>query len=130
MNTASISQDMVAGTTKFVVCFKHQQRKASLKLKHIIMTGLSTLLFIVTMNSGYADSSLARELVKQGEILPLEDIIVQARALHGGRILEVELEQKHHHLVYEIELITDEGIVWELYFNARTGQLIKSKQDD
>lgn len=101
-----------------------------MKLKHIIMTGLSTLLFMVAMNSGHADSSMARKLVKQGEILPLEDIIAQVKKIHTGRILEVELEKKHQQLVYEIELITDEGIVWELYFNARTGQLIKSKQDD
>lgn len=101
-----------------------------MKLKHIIMTVLSTLLFMVAMNSGHADSSMARKLVKQGEILPLEDIIAQVKKIHTGRILEVELEKKHQQLVYEIELITDEGIVWELYFNARTGQLIKSKQDD
>lgn len=101
-----------------------------MKLKHIIMTVLSTLLFMVAMNSGHADSSMARKLVKQGEILPLEDIIAQVKKIHTGRILEVELEKKHQQLVYEIELITDEGIVWELYFNARTGQLIKSEQDD
>lgn len=101
-----------------------------MKLKRIIITGLSPLLFIVAMNSSHADSSMARKLVTQGEILPLEDIVAQARKIHSGRIIEVELEKKHQRLVYEIELITDEGIVWELYFDARTGQLIKSKQDD
>ncbi|MCW8957258.1 MAG: PepSY domain-containing protein [Gammaproteobacteria bacterium] len=101
-----------------------------MKLKYIIMSTISILLFIMAMNSSYADSSLARELVQQGEILPLEDIIAQVKTLHQGRILEVELEKKRQRLVYEIELITDKGIVWELYFDARTGQLIKSKQDD
>lgn len=99
-------------------------------LKHKIITGLSTLLLIAAVSNGYADSSTARKLVEQGEILPLEDIIAQAKKLHQGRILEVELEKKRQRLVYEIELVNDDGIVWELYFDARSGQLLSSKQDD
>lgn len=99
-------------------------------LKHKIITGLSILLLIAAVSNGYADSSTARKLVEQGEILPLEDIIAQAKKLHQGRILEVELENKRQRLVYEIELVNDDGIVWELYFDARSGQLISSKQDD
>ena len=88
------------------------------------------LLFTAALSSGYAGSPDARKLLEQGKVLPLEIIIVESRKYKDGRILEVELEKHRQKLVYEIELITKDGIVWELYFDAETGQLLKSKQDD
>ena len=101
-----------------------------MNLKHAFITASGVLLILLAETVCYADSSEARKLVAQGEILPLEDILNRVKQLHEGRILEVELEQKHERLIYEIELITSQGLVWELYFDARSGQLIKSKQDD
>lgn len=72
----------------------------------------------------------ARTLRKQGTILPLEDIIRAARQLHNGRIIEVDLEHKHDRYVYEIELVDQNGRVWEMRFNAKDATLISSEQDD
>lgn len=101
-----------------------------MSLKSIIIAVSGPLLIMLAVTASYADSSEARKLVEQGEILPLEDIISRVKQLYEGRILEVELEKKHDRLIYEIELITHQGLVWELYFDARSGQLIKSKQDN
>ena len=42
-----------------------------------------------------------------------------------GKLLEVELEQEMGRWVYEFEILDDEGIVWELYYDAGTGELVK-----
>lgn len=75
------------------------------------------------------DEALA--LRKQGLILPLEQLIDTALARYtGAKLLEAELEEKHGVLMYEIELVTHDGQVRELKFNAKDGRLLEDKEDD
>lgn len=77
-----------------------------------------------------SDHDQARRLRDTGDILPLETLIQRARAERPGRILELKLKEKKGRVLYEIELVDERGIVWEMYFDARSGELLKSKQDD
>ena len=69
-------------------------------------------------------------LAQQGDILPLEQILQTAREHHTGRVLETELEREGDRYVYEIELLDESGQVWELEFDAATGELLKREQED
>ncbi len=76
-----------------------------------------------------SDHELARELKQAGDILPLEQILDKVQQLHPGHVLEVELEKKQQHYIYEIETVDTKGNVWEMQFNAKTGELLKSKKE-
>ncbi|GAB7529659.1 PepSY domain-containing protein [Pseudomonas sp. 3A(2025)] len=77
------------------------------------------------------DQDEALQLRQRGVILPLEQFIEQALARHpGSRLLEAELEEKHGVYVYEFELLTTEGVVRELKFDARDSRLLKDEEDD
>jgi uncharacterized membrane protein YkoI len=99
-----------------------------------------TLLWIGYGTTGHAqpEESLApraehdtvRSLVRQGDILSLEQILQVARQHHPGRVLETELKHKRDQLVYEIELVDENGEVWEMKFDARSGALLKEEQED
>ena len=71
-----------------------------------------------------------RVLRKQGDILSLEKILESARRHHQGRVLEAELEHKHDRYVYEIEMVDDSGHVWEMKFDAMSGDLLKEDRED
>jgi uncharacterized membrane protein YkoI len=45
-------------------------------------------------------------------------------------LLEVELEEEHGVLVYEVELVTAEGVVRELELHAATAELLKDEVED
>ena|SRR5687768_9551168 len=75
------------------------------------------------------DQAIARKLRSSGQILPLEKIHTKAKTIKAGKILETELESKNGQYIYEIELLDDKGIVWEIKLNAKTGQLIKLEED-
>ncbi|WP_442965167.1 PepSY domain-containing protein [Pseudomonas sp. JDS28PS106] len=76
------------------------------------------------------DQDEALQLRQRGVIQPLEQFIERALSYHpGSRLLEAELEEKHHRYVYEFELLTPSGIVRELKFDARDGQLLKDEED-
>jgi uncharacterized membrane protein YkoI len=72
----------------------------------------------------------ARRLLDSGEILPLEVILNNVKQTFPGRILDVELEKEDSHIVYEVEILGEDGVVSEIYINARTGKVLSVKEDD
>ena len=76
------------------------------------------------------DAATVRRLRESGEILPLEKILERARKERPGEVLETELERKGARHVYEVEILDAQGRVWELKFDARSGELLGQKQDD
>ncbi len=77
-----------------------------------------------------SDHDEARRLQQAGDILPLEKILERAQAVHPGRIIEVELEEKHGRYIYEIESLGNDGQVQEMKFDAKNGELLSSEKDD
>jgi uncharacterized membrane protein YkoI len=72
----------------------------------------------------------AKQLHESGAILPLERIIDAARALHAGRVVETELNGRAGRYIYEIEIVDEHGVVWEMRFDAATGGLIRQEEKD
>jgi len=70
------------------------------------------------------------ELKQSGKIMPLEDLIKQVRRDYPGRIIEIELDDDDGRYVYELELVDENGVVWDLDVDAKTGQVLKYEQDD
>ncbi len=87
-------------------------------------------LLMPALVSADKDHEQARRLKEMGQILPLEQIIKAAQAEHPGRVIEVELESKDGRYVYEVELLDARGEVWELYFDAASGVLIKREREN
>lgn len=71
----------------------------------------------------------ARALREAGTILPLERILENVRADRPGRVIEAELERRDGALAYEIEVVDDDGVVWELWYDAGDGTLIESERE-
>lgn len=85
---------------------------------------------VVTDVAADDDHEQARRLKESGKILPLEQIVKAAQAERPGRVIEVDLENKDGRHIYEVELLDEHGEVWELYFDATNGRLIKRERED
>jgi uncharacterized membrane protein YkoI len=73
----------------------------------------------------------ARRLVDEGVIRPLDEIMAEIHQQHPGRILEAELERKREvGYTYEIELLDEEGVVWELKVDATNGELLHVEPEE
>ncbi|MFV3372096.1 PepSY domain-containing protein [Pseudomonas sp. NY15435] len=73
----------------------------------------------------------ALRLSKEGVIRPFEEILPAALSRYpGSRLLEAELEKEHGNYIYEVELLTVDGVVRELELDARDGRILKDKEDD
>lgn len=73
----------------------------------------------------------ALKLRQEGKVLASQTFIQRALERHPkARLLELELEKKHGRYIYEVELLTVQGQVRELKFDASSGELLKDEEDD
>ncbi|MDT8282766.1 MAG: PepSY domain-containing protein [Gammaproteobacteria bacterium] len=92
---------------------------------------LVAMLLLVTVHVAWADDHVeARRLLEAGEILPLESILKKVRERFPGKIIEIKLETEENEVAYEVELLGYDGVVLEVYINAKTGNIMSSKEDD
>jgi len=91
---------------------------------------LCLILVSVSIQARDLDQDEALSLRQRGAILPLERLLDMALARYpGSKLLEAELEEKHGIYVYEFEVLTTEGVVRELKFDARDSRLLKDEED-
>ncbi len=93
---------------------------------------LFTFLFLIaasTLVFSEEDHDRAKILREQGEILPLLEIIEKAQKEHPGQMIEVELEEEADQIIYELEFLDDEGRVWEMKYDAKSGILLSSEEE-
>jgi uncharacterized membrane protein YkoI len=121
-------------TKEFIKVFTKVNKKVHMKKP----TFPSLLLLSLLMSVGLAPSAVAGDIdqddairLKQtGEILPLESILEKARQRHDGKVIGVELEREHGSFIYEIKMLDNEGLLWEMKINARDGAVLEEEQDD
>ncbi|MBL8475339.1 MAG: PepSY domain-containing protein [Methyloversatilis sp.] len=101
-----------------------------LALPLLAFGALAAGLFYMPMGFADDDHIRARELSQRGEILPLERISELAKAVRPGKLIDIDLERKRELWIYELELLDDQGRVWEMKLDARNGELLKLEQDD
>ncbi len=82
---------------------------------------------IVMADNDYIE---ARRLLDSGKILPLEIILKNVKQILPGKVLEVELEKKGKQNVYKMEILGTDGVIKEIYINAKTNKLLFIKKDD
>ncbi|MFS2161939.1 PepSY domain-containing protein [Pseudomonas sp. Pseusp122] len=96
-----------------------------------LFCGVILMMLCTRISARDLDQDEALKLRQSGVIQSLEQCIdVALKRYPESRLLEAELELKHDIYVYEIELLTREGIVRELKFDARNSRLIEDKEDD
>ncbi len=66
----------------------------------------------------------ARHLLESGEILPLEVILNKIRDEFPGKIIEIELEKINQRIVYEIEILGNDGVIKGLFIDPKTGEVL------
>lgn len=95
-----------------------------------LATPLALLLVATSAASRDLDQDEALRLRREGLIMPLEALLQRAMERYpGARLLEAELEEDDGIYIYEIELLTTNGIARELEFDARDGRLLKDEED-
>ncbi|HYD65383.1 PepSY domain-containing protein [Azospirillum sp.] len=104
----------------------HRSRGVALS---VVLGGLLAAVWLGACGGASADEDQdrARDAVRDGRALPLERIVEKARTAFGGDVLDVELEDEDDALRYELKVMTADGRILKLEYDAATGDLLRVK---
>jgi uncharacterized membrane protein YkoI len=90
---------------------------------------VAIVLLVLTVVAVRADDDhdRARKARLAGDVLPLSRILDSVGEQFEGKFVEVELEDEDGRVVYEIEVLTPQGNVIELTYDAHTGALLETE---
>ncbi len=95
-------------------------------IRTIALTALLSLAALPAAG-GDSDHDRARRAVQAGQVLPLRAILDKVATDFPGDVIETELEDEGGGPVYEIKLISPEGRVMKIIYDARDGTVLKVK---
>lgn len=86
---------------------------------------LATILvgaFLVLAGSAYADGDhdRARRAHLAGEVVGLDQLLAAVARDRPGKVIDVELERERGRMVYEVKLITPDGRLQKMKYDARS----------
>lgn len=76
------------------------------------------------------DSETVREWVREGRVLPLEELMARHSGRVAGRLLDLEVEREHGRIVYELEVMDEDGRVREIHLDAQSGEWLGEELED
>jgi uncharacterized membrane protein YkoI len=96
------------------------------------LLGLAAL--VVAGGSAHADDDVdhevARQLLTQGKIRPLAEVIDAVKLRVPGDVIKVELEREDGAYVYELKILRPNGRVQEVEADAATAKIREIEDDD
>jgi uncharacterized membrane protein YkoI len=88
------------------------------------------IVVLLVSNSAYADDvDRVRQLRSNDAILPLNKILGSIEKQYPGSLLDVELEEEHGQILYEIRLLGRDHAVHEIKVDARSGKIVAVERD-
>lgn len=109
------------------------KRRLSLRCPRLWLAALLLAAALVSALAGAAragDHDRARDALERGEILPLLTILQRATGYQPGEVIEVELERDDGRWLYELKLLTPEGVLMEMELDAANGALMELERED
>ncbi len=95
----------------------------------LLALAAGTISFYVAASED-ADHAEIRDLVKKGQILPLESIMLQFPEKQYGKLLDLEVEREHGTIVYEFEFLRSDGLIVQIEVDARNGKILRQEIED
>lgn len=99
-------------------------------MRYIVLLIISMMLCGAAMAKDLSQNE-ALKLREAGKIIALDELLTRIDNRYpNARLLDIELDEEDERYVYEVELITRDGVVRELLINAATGAILEDEIDD
>jgi uncharacterized membrane protein YkoI len=89
---------------------------------------LAAILLLAVGQVGARDQDAVRRAVEAGEIRPLTEILNSVRSKLSGEIVGVKAERENGRWFYEFRLVDSRGRLLEVYVDARSGEIERTKE--
>jgi uncharacterized membrane protein YkoI len=93
-----------------------------------LLLAVAVLLPAGPLHADEPDHDAVRQAVERGEIRALADILALVRGKLPGEVAGVEIEHEHGRWVYELRVVGSGGRLFEVYVDARSGEIERVKE--
>lgn len=98
------------------------------RLPGLLAGAVLSLLVTAPLQADSLDHMHALDMSRQGRILPAQQLLDRAFSHYPqSRLLEMKLKHKRQRYVYKLQLLTLDGEIRKLYFDAENGELLRDK---
>lgn len=92
-----------------------------------ILLSLALVLGMISCKLIYADndedlSNQVLKWVKEGKVIAFDVLMRRYRDRMKGRLLDLEVEREKGQIIYELEIMRPDGIVYEIKIDAQSGE--------
>lgn len=105
-------------------------------MKQQLPSGFALTILLAAATLAVGGTAYGDEKEKNGKAemaaaakVTIDQAIKTASEKVSGKVIEAELETKHHNLVWEVEIITGENKVMEVHINAESGAVIDVEEE-
>lgn len=99
-------------------------------MRYIVLLIISMMFCGVVVAKDLSQNE-ALKLREAGKIIALDELLASIDNRYpNARLFDIELDEEDDQYVYEVELITRDGVVRELLINAATGAILEDEIDD
>ena len=81
-------------------------------------------------NERHLDKDDIAELVKAGKVKSIQAILALHKEAINGRLLDLDFENEDGVLVYELEVLRTDSVVYEIKIDATTGNWLEEEIED
>lgn len=67
--------------------------------------------------------------VKEGKVLSFDTIKKRYKKRLKGRLLDLEVEKEKGRIIYELELLRADSVVYEIKIDAKTGEWLEEEKE-
>jgi uncharacterized membrane protein YkoI len=100
-------------------------------IMHVLVTALALMVTApVPLADDDDDHDLARRLLSEGKVRPLNEVMEKLKTEVPGEMLEVDFETDNGVLRYEFKILRPNGKVEEVEVDATNGNVLKIEDDD
>ena len=76
------------------------------------------------------DNATMEQRASAHGLISREQAVQKALAAKAGKVTDVDLDHEWFGYVYEIELVDEAGVEWDIDIDAKSGEVRKIKRDD
>ena len=83
----------------------------------------------------YADDSddlsdQVLQWVKDGKVIPFKSLMQRYETRLDGRLLDLEVESENGRIIYELEIMRPDSVVYEIKIDAQSGEWLEEEVED
>lgn len=96
-----------------------------------LLTGAFLASVAVALPAGADEDDIAqmRAIAGAAQLIAPEQAVERALAIKAGTVIDTDIDRKLGRYYYEIEIIDDQGVEWEIEIDGKSGKVRGVKRD-